>query len=270
MTVISVHDKVEEPADDEQYTNLVLSLTTCSAQQSYNSLRRIPSIVARSHPSEIVRFKMIRRVLEKEELLFARESAIGWLKDEILGTVGLDAEKKGMSNSTIELHGRVFADPHHFSVLFPLLFNPAELFSLDLSSGIVAPWLRFSQTLAPSIHAALSLYYVLLCSQRLRDQLELGKTYLFFRNRFLTPLKSLCHTFEEDMMENGGDGHIESAVGEDMCQTGMARSVGLLYHVIEQVEERLADYFEHDDAAIKEPSADDIARVAEIRAATAV
>jgi hypothetical protein len=46
--------------------------------------------------------------------------------------------------------------------------------------------------------------------------------------------------------------------------------VGLLYHVIEQVEERLADYFEHDDAAIKEPSADDIARVAEIRAATAV
>jgi hypothetical protein len=259
LTVISIHEKVEQPVDDRQYEDFVLALTACSSRQSYNSLRRIPSTVVRSHPSQIARFKIIRKVLENEGLLYARESAIGWLKDEIMATTQSEAEPS------------IFLNPHYFSVLFPLLFNSAELSSLkaDLSSGnVVVPWLRFSQILAPSIHAGLSLYYILLSSSKLREQLQLGKTYPYFRSKFLAPLKSICQAFDEDLSQNGGDGQIETSVGEDTCRIGMDRSVGILSLVIEQIEGRFSEVFDNDDAALLDPTTDDIAKVAEIRAQT--
>ncbi|KAL1965758.1 hypothetical protein VTN77DRAFT_5258 [Rasamsonia byssochlamydoides] len=269
LTVISIREQIEEPVDDRQYEDFVLALTACSSRQSYNSLRRIPSTVVRSHPSQIARFKLIRKVLESEDLLYARESAIGWLKDEILATQ-VEAEKDTATVST-----NIFVDPHYFSVLFPLLFNSTELSSLDpSSSSIVVSWVRFSQLLATPIHAALSLYYILLSSPQLCKQLELGKTLRSFQTKFLAPLKSLCRTFEEDLTENGGAGQIEAAVGEDTCRMGMARSVGLLYHVIEQIEERVAEVFDHDhddEGVVKgeEQTAEDMAKVAEIRSKTA-
>lgn len=237
LTVISIREKIEEPVNDRQYEDFVLALTACSSRQSYNSLRRIPSTVVRSHPSPNARFNLIRKVLEDENLLYARESAIGWQKDEILATTAANAEPN------------IFVDPRCFSALFPLLFNPAELSALDVSSSgnIVVSWLRFSQILASPIHAALSLYYILLSSSKLRDRLQLRKSYRSFRTNFLAPLKAVCHAFEEDLTANGGDGKIEAAVGEDACQVGMARSVGLLQHIIEQIEERVADVFDDDD-----------------------
>ncbi|KAJ9268846.1 hypothetical protein DTO212C5_5047 [Paecilomyces variotii] len=268
LTIISTENIPQSIAVDQEYEDFVLTLTACTSHQIYNTIRRIPAVVVHSHPSSTSRFKIIRRALEKENLLFARDSAIGWLKDEILSST---AEMEGGTAGKTTVSSpdpQVFADPHYFSVLFLLLFNSGEL-SLDTTSGIVASWLRFSQSLAPSIHASLSLYYVLLSSPKLRQLLELEKTYPYFQNKFLAPLKSLCRAFESDLSKMGGDGRIESAIGEELCEIGMARSVGLISLLIEQVEETLADVFDIEEAALKEPSADDIAKVAEIRTKTA-
>ena len=253
LTVFSMEKSIGEPSSETEFNNFVLELIACTARQSYSTVRRIPSTIVHSHPAEAVRFKLIRKVLEYDTLQTARESAIGWLKEEILATSDQQA-----SDSSI------FQNSHYFSVLFPLLFNSTQLF-LDVSSDIVASWIKFSQTLTPSIHAALSLYYILVSSPKLRERLQLEKTYIYFRNRFLEPLKSLCHAFEADLTGNGGDGRIQASVGEDMCQVGMARSVGLISHTLEQVEDAVGDAFVLSDAELQEPSADDIARVDAIR-----
>lgn len=256
LTVFSMENAIGEPSNETEFNNFVLELTACTARQNYNTVRRIPSSIVHSHPSEVTRFKLIRRVLEDDTLQTAKDSAIGWLKDEILAT----------SEQTPD--SSIFQNSHYFSVLFPLLFNSAHLF-LDVSSEIVASWIKFSQTLTPSIHAALGLYYILVSSPKLRDRLQLEKTYIHFRNRFLEPLKSLCHAFEADMTAHRGEGRIQAAVGDDMVEVGMARSVGVVSHTLEQVEDAVGDAFVLSDKELQEPSADDIARVEDIRRETA-
>ncbi|KAH8696725.1 YAP-binding/ALF4/Glomulin [Talaromyces proteolyticus] len=260
ITTISSHDKVGEPIDEKQYTDLSLAVTTCSSRQIFNSLRRIPSTIARSHPSDTARFKLIRKIFENEDLLYARETAVGWLKDEILAPT-----------ADISSQNTVFLNPHYFSVLFPIIFNPAEFDSMDIATDIVAAFLRFSQALAPYTHAALSLYYILLSSTQLRNKLELSHGYPFFKTEFLPRLKSTCQLLEEDLSANGGDGKIEAAIGEDMCHIGLARSVGLLSHIIAQVEEKLGDLIAHDEETIGSGrNTFDISKVEAIRFATAV
>jgi hypothetical protein len=241
LTIISSQKEVEKPADDKQFTALVLALTRCSCRQTYNGLRNIPAAIVHSNPSQIARFRLIQDILQKEELLYARESAIGWLKDEIL-TVA----------KTPDDHDNIFVDPQHFSEISMSLYNASAFESLDISAGIVVSWIQFSQSLAPYLHAALSLYYVIVSSPRLREQLKIDNERISFRKNFLEPLKSFCHTFEEDLVQNGGDGRIEGVVGEEMCQVGMAQSVGLLFHIIEQVDEKLNDLFgDGGDEAVK-------------------
>ncbi|KAE8355226.1 YAP-binding/ALF4/Glomulin [Aspergillus coremiiformis] len=260
LTVFSVQQPIGQPSNEMEFRRFIVSLTACTTRQSYGSIRRIPGTILHSLPSHIARFKTIRQILEDDRFQLMKDSAVGWLKDEIL-----DASK----NPSGSPESGIFTNPHYFSVLFPLLFNSSELL-LNVSSDIVASWIKFSQTLTPSIHAALNLYYILLSSSALRTQLQLEKTYIYFRNRFLEPLKSLLHAFESDLTQNGGEGKIESAVGENMCQVGMARSVGLVSHAVERVEDVVGDAFVVPDDELQEPSTDDIARVDKIRKETAL
>lgn len=232
LTIISSRKEVETPADDEQFKNLLLALTRCSHRQTYNGLRNIPAIIVHSNPSLTSRFNLMQDIMQKDELLYARESAIGWLKDEILAAA-----------NTSDEHDNIFIDPQHFSKISSALYNTSTFQSLDMSTGIVISWIQFSQSLAPYLHAALNLYYVIISSPQLRKRLEIENEYTLFRKNFLEPLKSICHEFEEDLTQNGGDGRIEDTVGEDMCQVGMAQSVGLLFHIIEQVDEKLNDLY---------------------------
>lgn len=239
LTVLSSSHGVaiEEPASEKQYFDFVLALTKCSSRQSYNALRNVPANIVHSHPSETVRFRLLQEIFSKEELLYARESAIGWLKNEILRA----AEDKNKSN-----FDSIFLDPRHVSTtLFTALYNTSTLDSLDTSTkNIAISWLRFTQSLAPYLHAALNLYYVIISSAELRAKLEISTaSYPSFRKEFVERLKSTCHAFEEDLVRNGGDGHIEAVVGEEMCQVGMARSVGLLFHVLEQLEGKAGEVF---------------------------
>ncbi|PLN79111.1 DUF1760-domain-containing protein [Aspergillus taichungensis] len=255
LTVFSMQRSIGDIKNEKEFNEFVLTLTACTARQSYGSIRSIPGAIVHSHPSELVRFKLIRQVLEQERLRTLRDSAIGWLKHEILNAGNPESQSS------------VFLNPHYFSVLFPSIFS-ASAIALNVTTDIVPSWIDFSQTLAPWIHSALSLYYLLISSPTLRTTLQLEKTYVFFRNRFLEPLKSVCHAFEADLVANGGDGRIEAAVGEDMCEAGMARSVGLIGHALDQVEDAVGDAFVMEDQELQEPSADDIARVDQIRKET--
>ncbi|PYH98478.1 DUF1760-domain-containing protein [Aspergillus ellipticus CBS 707.79] len=261
LTVFSMQQKSETLPSEKEFISFVLTLTACTARQNYSTVRRIPGTIIQNHPSETTRFRLIRTVLEDDRFQPVKDSAIGWLKNGIL-----DAAKPSQPEGTPS-ESSIFLNPHYFSVVFPSLFNSSELF-MNVSSDLAASWIKFSQTLTPSIHSALSLYYILVSTPHLRKQLQLEKTYVYFRNRFLEPLKSLCHAFEADLKENGGDGKIEAAVGENLCQVGMARSVGLVSHMLEQVEDAVGEAFVLNDSELPEPSADDIARVDTIRRET--
>ncbi|KAL5045456.1 hypothetical protein BDW71DRAFT_214990 [Aspergillus fruticulosus] len=257
LTILSLQSPIPAPSDESEFTNFVISLTACTVRQVYSTVRRVPAAVIHGNPSQISRFKVIRKVLEDEQYRTIKDRAIDWLKNEII-----EATKEASGPES-----NIFLHPHYFSVLFPLLFASPAL-DLDVSSDLVTSWVRFTQTLSPSIHSALNLYYILISSTDLRSQLQLEKTHVYFRNRFLEPVKWICGAFSADLTENGGDGKIECSVGEDMVRVGTARSINLILHVVEQVEDAVNEAFVLGDAELQEPSADDIARVDAIRKAT--
>ena len=224
LIILSMEDIGQLPHEDD-FDRFVLILTTCTSRHTYSSIRRLPTSLIHSHPSQDTRFKLIRKFLENEEVQHIKDSAIGWLKHEIL-----EAAK---SNET-----SIFLNLHYFMVIMPSLFSGIE----PPDSDIVASWVQFAQISAPSIHAALGLFYILLSSQNLRQQLQLEKTYPYLR-KALDPIKSTCHAFETDMTQNGGDGKIEAAVGEEICQVGMARSVRLISLVLSQIEDITREVF---------------------------
>lgn len=252
LTILSIRKPIGNPADEKEFGDFVLSLTACTARQSYGTVRRIPATVVHSNPSPLSRFKIIRHILEDNKLQTLKDSAIGWLKDEILSAA--DQISSDPDN--------IFLDPHYFSVLFPLLFDSVDL-RLNTTSDIVASWSRFTQILTPPIHSALSLYYILISSPALRDRLQLGKSYGYFRTRFLEPLRSVIRAFEADLTQNGGSGQLEAVVGESMCQIGMMRSVGVVSNVLGQVEDVVGDVF--DGSELEGPSTEDVRIVEEIR-----
>ncbi|KAI9369331.1 YAP-binding/ALF4/Glomulin [Aspergillus egyptiacus] len=257
LAVLSLQRPLGQPSNESEFMDFVLSLAACTVRQTYDTVRRIPSTVIHSNPSQIARYKIIRKVLEDDYYRTLKDRAIDWLKYEIL-----EAAKEPSSEPN------TFLNPHYFSVLFPLVFSSSAL-ELPVSTDIAASWVRFTETMSPAIHSALSLYYVLIYSPELTTQLQLEKTYIYFRTRFLEPLKSICGAFTADLPENGGDGKIASSVGEDMVKVGMTRSVTLIMHTVEQIEDVAREAFV-EEAELQQPSADDIARVDTIRKETTV
>ncbi|KAJ6108962.1 hypothetical protein N7512_008799 [Penicillium capsulatum] len=250
LTVHAIKNPIPAPSSDAEFKDFLIALTACTARQSHAIIRQIPTTVLHSHPSPVTRFKLIRKVLEDNNLRSVRESAIEWLKEEVLGT---SAE---ISQATI------FHDPLYLWTLFPLLFQAAK----DAAgSGLVDSWAQLTQTDGSLLHSALNLYYLLLLSPQ-RDHLQLEKTVLYFRSQVSGPLRELFQTIEADLPVNGGDGAIEATVGEDICQLGVARSVGLIGLTLDQIDEVISDAF--DETELGSYSEADDVRVKEIRRET--
>jgi hypothetical protein len=251
LTVYALQEPISAPSSEIEFKNFVVTLTACTARQSHGIVRQIPAAVVQSHPSAETRFKLIHTILEDERLSSARDSAIGWLKSELLGTA--------------EQHpGPIFGDPLYFSAIFPALFKPV---AAATSSDLVTSWTRLTQTQGPPLHSALNLYYLLLSSAPLREKLQLEKSVKFFHLEVLKPLRQVFHGFEADLTTKGGEGVIEAAVGEEMCQVGNARSVGLIGLTLDQIEETIGDAFGHDEADFAEYSDAEKGQIAEIRKA---
>ncbi|KAJ5098106.1 hypothetical protein N7532_005107 [Penicillium argentinense] len=253
LTVHSTQQDIPSPPSDTDFKDFVVTLTACTARQSHGIVRQIPNTIVRGNPSQLIRFKLIRTVLEDDRLNSARDSAITWLREELL-----DAPPE--STDTI------FRDPLYFWVLFPLLFRTVK--TAASSTDLAQSWTRLTQTDGPALHSALNLYYLLLSSPFLRDHLHLEKTAKFFHSQVRTPLRDAFRSFETDLTSKGGDGLIEAAVGEEMCQVGNDRSVGLIGLILDQIEDVIADAFGTDEADLKAYSEADEARLAEIRKET--
>lgn len=252
LTVHAIQHPIGAPSSDADFKDFIIALTACTARQSHGIIRQIPASIVHSHPSSIIRFKLIRKILEDSRLHSARDSAIGWLKEEILGKSSEASQRA------------IFHDPLYLWTLFPLLFQPVK----DATrSSLLENWTRLTQTDGPPLHSALNLYYLLLLSSH-RDHLHLEKTVTFFRSQVEKPLRDIFHAIEADLAVNGGDGVIEAAVGEEICQVGIARSVGLLGLTLDQIDEAIGDAF--DETEPKSYSKDEEARVEEILRETEV
>ncbi|KAJ5295632.1 hypothetical protein N7508_010453 [Penicillium antarcticum] len=250
ITVYALQQPIEATPSETEFKEYVVILTACTARQSHGIVRQIPATVFQSHPSSETRFKLIYKILEDDRLVSARDSAIAWLKDELLRSSDQSSEN-------------VFQDPLYFWALFPHLFSSVTASSS--APSIVATWTRLTQTQGPPLHSALSLYYLLLSSPVLREKLQLEKTVKFFRSQALEPLRQVFHSFESDLASKGGEGVIEAAVGEEMCQVGNARSVGLIGLTLDQIEEVISDAFGSDEADLSDYSEADQAKILNIQ-----
>jgi hypothetical protein len=249
LTAYALQQPISSSSSEAEFKDFVLTLTACTARQSHSIVRQIPAAVVQSHPSPETRFKLIHKILEDEGLASLRDSAIAWLRDELL-------------RSPDESPGTVFQDPLHFWALFPALFKPVAAAN---STDLITSWTRLTQTQGPPLHSALNLYYLLLSSPSLCSKLQLEKTVKFFRAEVLKPLRQVFHRFEADLTAEGGEGLIEAAVGEEMCLVGNARSVGLIGLTLSQIEETVCDVFGPDEANLGSYSDIEEAQVAEIR-----
>ncbi|KAJ5672166.1 hypothetical protein N7507_001293 [Penicillium longicatenatum] len=246
LTVSSLQEPLTTPSSHTEFKNFVITLTGCTSNKEYGIVRQIPAAIVHSYPSTTARFKLIQTILEDDRLQSARESAVSWLKDEIIGAASSDT---------------IFHDPVYFWSLFPLLFKTVRVAA---SSKLIDGWISLTQTDGPALHSALNLYYLLL-SSTLRDQLHLEKTVLFFRSEVLVPLRNLFRTFEADLTAKGGDGIVESAVGEEMCQAGLARSLGLIGLTLDQIEDAISEAYGTDDADLTSYSEAEDAKAVKIR-----
>lgn len=245
LTIHAMQQPITTPASETEFKNFVITLTACTARQSHGIVRQIPATIVHSHPSQMVRLRLIRSTLENDRLGPAWDSAISWLKEEILSPGCTDT---------------IFHDPYYFWALFPPLFHSVKTATCE---PLVASWMHLT-TQGPAIHSALNLYYILLSSESLCNRLHLEKTVPFFRNNVLNPLRKLFRDFEADLPSKGGDGLIQGSVGEEMCAIGNARSVGLIGLTLDQIDDVLNDVFGTDDADLKGYSAEEEARVADI------
>ncbi|KAG0158287.1 hypothetical protein PDIDSM_5800 [Penicillium digitatum] len=250
LTVYASQHPIETPSSDIEFKDFVFILTACTARQTHGIVRQIPAAIVQSHPSPEMRFKLIHKVLEDDRLASARDSVIAWLRHELL-------------RSPTQSCDNIFQDPLYFWALFPALFKSVT--AANSASDLVASWSRLTQTQGPPLHSALNLYYLLLSSPSLRDRLHLEKTFKFFRGHVLNPLRQVFRRFEDDLITKGGEGVIEGAVGEEMCQIGNARSVGLIGLTLDQIEETASDVFGSDDADLGEFSEAEEAKASKIR-----
>lgn len=250
LTIQAMQPPITPPSSEIHFKNFIIALTACTARQSYGIVRQIPSIIFRSHPSQMTRFKLIRHILEDHSLESLQDSALSWLREEIFNSSSTET---------------IFHDPLYFWLLIQYPFLGIKT---AMSDGLLESWISLTQTRDPALQSSLNLYYMILSSPTLRDRLKLESSVPFFQHKVLTPLRQLFRDFEADIPANGGDGLIESAVGEEIRHVGTARSVGLLGFLLDQIEEIIHDVYGPDDSDLKRFSEDEENRLEEIRKET--
>lgn len=248
LVVLSLERPVEAPESDEQFEKFVLSIVACSRTprlRRYNRIGRLAWTVFHSNPSSLSRFRLVRKVLEDQgDLGFAKETVVGWTKDEILSAMKPPTDDK---SSTKKEEKNVFIDPKYFASLFPLIYDATNLPLKEESSppeSSLSPltllFLEFTQNLAPYHLAALNLYYLLIQSYNLRTRLEVADLDPHFSNHYKSQLVEQLSVFIDDKPSRGGDGIIEKELGEEAANTGM-HLVEIASHTIGLLEDTQVD-----------------------------
>ncbi|PGH10517.1 hypothetical protein AJ79_05445 [Helicocarpus griseus UAMH5409] len=231
LAMISSCHPISAPRDQAQFDQFVMQLTACTRApgfRCFSRIARVPLTIFRSNPDSVARFDLVRKIFEDEDLEYAREPAVGWLKLELVAAIQKENEKDN-----------IFVDPRHFAILFPHIYQPIPENWLTISTAktehLINTWLAFTQQLLPFYLSILNLYYFLTQSPPLFHQLQVQKLHPYFRSKFLNPLKTFAQNISEDTEITA---RIEMEIGVEAEQMGEG-AADLILHIIGEIEERL-------------------------------
>ncbi|KAK2776972.1 hypothetical protein FQN53_002438 [Emmonsiellopsis sp. PD_33] len=234
LAVISSNEHISPLQSELEFDQLVLQLTACIRApgfRSFSRMARVPATIFHSNPDPAVRFNLIRKIFEHEDLQYAREPAIGWLKEELLSS----------TTTTTKETENTFTDPRHFAILFPHIYQPIpenwQSLQTSETDHLLTTWMTFTQQLLPFYLSILNLYYLLTQSPSLFTQLQVQKLHPYFRSKFLGPLKTFAQGISNDAEVTA---RIEMEVGEEAGMMGRG-AAELVLHVVGEIEERLVE-----------------------------
>ncbi|KAL2385116.1 hypothetical protein RJZ90_001579 [Blastomyces dermatitidis] len=232
LAVIASCNPVSAPQNETEFSQLIIQLTACARApgfRSFSRMARVPSTIFHSNPDPTARFNLISKILENEDLQYAREPAIGWLKDELLPAAALNAPPDQKEN--------IFTDPNHFAILFQHIYKPIPADWLALGTAktedLINTWMTFTQHLLPYYLSILNLYYFLTQSPALFERLQIQKLHPAFESNFLVPLMTFAQHISTDAEIKA---RVEMEVGDEAEQMGHG-AAELVLHIIGEIEE---------------------------------
>ncbi|KAI9716347.1 MAG: hypothetical protein M1812_005412 [Candelaria pacifica] len=200
---------IGSPEDDDQFTQYLQTLSILSANAPSPTLRYhahvLTSQILHSHPSDLIRLSFIRDTLEHCPYEPLKESAISWLKTEILAsnpsppqpTSPQSLAANSIDNETeIDNERSIFATPIALDTLAPFLF-PSLTPSL-LQQPLTSAYQTFKLNLGFYL-AVTNLSYLLFANANLRQKLDL-QTLLPDHNivgSFIEPLSEAIRRFRK-------------------------------------------------------------------------
>ncbi|KGQ01053.1 hypothetical protein PAAG_12246 [Paracoccidioides lutzii Pb01] len=237
LAVIASCEPVAPPHNQTELGQFMLQLTACIRAPSFRSfsrMARIPSQIFHSNPDSLSRFNLVCRILDDDNLEYSRETAMGWVKEELIAaTAPSPPDQK-------EKRECIFTDPKSFANLFPKIYKPIPDGWLTLRTAktedLINIWMTFTQHSLPFHLSILNLLYFLTQSQALLEHLQMKKLYPYFRSKFLEPLQAFMQSILTDAEITA---RVEMEVGDEAVQVGKG-AADLVLHIIGEIEEGLA------------------------------
>lgn len=244
-------DAIEEPEDDDGFTQYLQMTSLLSANTPSPSLRYLAhyltSTVLRSHPSDVIRLSFIRDTLEHCPYENLKASAVSWLKGEIIEAnvpKSRESEAPNVEGLQITVPSSagdagprspglsIFATPVALSTTSSLLFP-------DLTRDLTAPSIQeayntFKTNLSFYL-ATLNFYFLLLIARHMHEPLDLEGFHqeADIGGSYIGPLRAASARFTQALQE-GGD--LVEEEGEEGCKKGLME-LEILGNTLDKVEE---------------------------------
>ncbi|KLJ11858.1 hypothetical protein EMPG_13005 [Blastomyces silverae] len=232
LAVIANCSPVSAPQNETEFSQFIIQLTACTRApgfRSFSRMARVPSTIFHSNPDPTARFNLISKILENEDLQYAREPAIGWLKEELLAATAPNGPPDQKEN--------IFIDPSHFAILFQHIYKPIPADWLALRTAktedLINTWMTFTQHLLPYHLSILNFYYFLTQSPVLFERLQIQKLHPSFESKFLVPLMTFARHISTDEEIKA---RVEMEIGDEAEQMGHG-AAELVLHIIGEIEE---------------------------------
>ncbi|EAS28281.1 uncharacterized protein CIMG_09485 [Coccidioides immitis RS] len=215
------------PQAESDFNQLILAMVTCvraPPMRPISRIEKIPSEIFRANPNAQSRYNLILQIFHDEGLKYAKESALNWLKQELLDPpAGPDASSP-------------FTDVESFATLFKSLYSPPpdDFSNLPSSSTqvILIEWIKFTSREATFYILALNFYYFLCRSEALREKLQLQTLVPEFTENFLLPVKKFAQSIRDDA---GVSETVERELDESIRLMGES-AADVVLHVIGEIE----------------------------------
>ncbi|KAI2080656.1 YAP1-binding protein 1 [Ophidiomyces ophidiicola] len=231
LALISIHREPNSMVRDEySFKQLLLTIVACVRVPSMRRLsrvERVPLALFHTYPNAQTKYDLIFSIFSDDELQYAREPAISWLKQELLSTTQ-DIVESVIPNP--------FMKSDSFSTLFRAIYKPlpssySSLSSLS-TSALFAEVINFTQHDSTLYISALNFYYLLCKSDVLRQGLKLQELNAGFRRDYLNPMKAFAQSVTKD--PTIGE-RVEKEFDEGLAH--MSKSVAdVVLHVIGEIE----------------------------------